>query len=53
MLKSLNFMVTFILWHAHLDKFPDENALHPSRKHKDATPLTIKEIRNYVQFLRE
>ena len=44
-------------WHAHPDKFPDENALHQSRKHKDGAPITIKEIRDYdhqhVQFLLE
>ena len=27
--------------------FPDENTLHPSIKHKDKTPKTIKEVREY------
>ena len=44
-------------WHAHPDKFPDENAHHPSMKHKDGTPMTVKEIRDYdrerVQYLRD
>ena len=31
-------------WHAHLDQFPDENALHPTVKDKDGNPLTIKDI---------
>ena len=34
-------------WHAHPSMFPDENALHPSIKHKDQTPKTIKEVREY------
>ena len=34
-------------WHAHPSMFPDETALHPSIKHKDKTPKTIKEVREY------
>ena len=34
-------------WHAHPSMFPDENALHPSIKHKDQTPKTIKVVREY------
>ena len=34
-------------WHAHQSKFPDENVLHPSIKHKDKTPKTIKEVPEY------
>ena len=34
-------------WHAHPSMFPDENALHPSIKHKDQTPKIIKEVREY------
>ena len=31
-------------WHAHPDLFPDENAHHPSMKHKDGMPMTVKKI---------
>ena len=34
-------------WHAHPFMFSDENAFHPSIKHKDKTPKTIKEVREY------
>ena len=29
-------------WHVHPDKFPNENVHHPSMKHKDGTPMTVK-----------
>ena len=31
-------------WHAHPSMFSDENVLHPSIKHKDKIPKTIKEV---------
>ena len=34
-------------WHAHQSKFPDKNVLHPSIKHRDKTPMTIKEVPEY------
>ena len=34
-------------WHAHPSMLSDENALYPSIKHKDKTPKTIKEVREY------
>ena len=34
-------------WHAHQCMFRDETALHPSIKHKDKTPKTIKEVCEY------
>ena len=44
-------------WHAHPNKFPGENIQHPSMKHKNGTPMTVKEIRDYdrerVQYIRE
>ena len=44
-------------WHAHPDKFPDENIHHPSMKHKDGMPMTVKEVQDYdrecVQYLRD
>ena len=30
-----------------MQQFQDENTQHPSRKHKDNTPMTVKEIRDY------
>ena len=42
-------------WHAHPDQFPDENAIHPTIKDEEGSPMTVKDIRarDRVQDLQD